>query len=144
MRIIERCSRDQTTQQNLEIVSEKLQNRNYPDSLIKKQIGKAQRKSRDYILKRKPKRKADNKVRLVFTHNQSNPPVQKWIRKSKKVLLKNDEAKTIGDNIQVGWRQPRNLKNTVCGLKKGDPKKQNQTSIQGVSNEENARFPAQF
>ena len=42
---------------------------------------------------------------------------------SKKVLLKNEESETIGDNIQVGWRQPRNLKNTVCGLKKGEPKK---------------------
>ena len=62
----------------------------------------------------------------------------------KEGFIKNYEAKAIGDNIQVGWRQPRNIKNTVCGLKKGEPKKQNQTLIQGVSNAENARFPAQF
>ena len=74
-------------------------------------------------MKRKPKSSTDDKVRLVFTHNKSNPPLHKWIRESKKVLLKNEHAKEMGDKIQVGWRQPRNLKNTVCGIKKGGPKK---------------------
>ena len=31
----------------------------------------------------------------------------------------------MGENIQVGWRQPRNLRNTVSGLKKGVSKKPN-------------------
>ena len=117
LRILERCSSEDDAQHHLDILNEKLQERNYPDTLIKKKIGEAQKRTREDILRRRPKRKKDNKVRLVFTHNQSNPPVQKWIRESKKVLLKNEEAKEIGDNIQVGWRQPRNLKNTVCGLK---------------------------
>jgi hypothetical protein len=51
---------------------------------------------------RKPRKKADNKVRLVFSHNRANPPLNKWIRESKKVLLKNDAAKEMGENIQVG------------------------------------------
>ena len=81
------------------------------------------KRGRNSILKRKPKQKFDDKVRLVFMHNKSNPPLQKWIRESKQVLLKNDDAKELGNKIQVGWRQPRNLKNTVCGPKKGVTKK---------------------
>ena len=71
-------------------------------------------------------------MRLIFTHNKSNPPLHRWIRESKKVLLKNDEAKELGDKIQVGWRQPRNLKNTVCGLKKGAPKKASKSNNPGT------------
>ena len=37
--------------------------------------------------------------------------------------MRNEEAKKMGDNIQVGWKQPINLKRTVSGLSKGGPKK---------------------
>ena len=90
LRILERCSSEDDAQHHLDILNEKLQERNYPDNLIKKKIGEAQKRTREDILRRRPKRKKDNKVRLVFTHNQSNPTVQKWIRESKKVLLKNE------------------------------------------------------
>ena len=123
MRILERCSKNENAQNHLDILKEKLQTRNYPDALIDKQIGKAKHKSREYILVRKPRKKADNKFTLVFTHNKANPPLNKLIRESKKVLLKNDAAREMGGSIQVGWRQPRNLRNTVCGLKKGESKK---------------------
>ena len=29
----------------------------------------------------------------------------------------------MGENIQVGWKQPKNLKRTVCGLNKGGAKR---------------------
>ena len=124
LRILERCSDNIDAQGHLNILKEKLLSRNYPNNLIDKKIGKAQKRSRENILRRNPKKKADNKVRLIFTHNAANPPINKWIRESQKVLLRNDEARELGGNIQVGWRQPRSLKNTVCGLKEGVPETQ--------------------
>ena len=123
LRIIERCSKQNDVQHHLNILEEKLEERNYPKTLIKEKISKAQKRGRESILKRKPKQKTDDKVRLVFTHNKANPPLHKWLRESKRVLLKNDEAREMGNKIQIGWRQPRSLKNTVCGSKKGASKK---------------------
>ena len=60
---------------------------------------------------------------MIFTHNKANPPVNKWIRESKQCLMKNEDARKMGDNIQVGWKQPKHLKRTVSGLSKGGPKK---------------------
>jgi heterodisulfide reductase subunit C len=48
--------------------------------------------------------------------------LQKWIRLSKKVLIKNEKAKAIGKRIQIGWRQSKNLQRITCGIKVG-PKK---------------------
>ena len=123
LRIIERCSKEDDTEHHLKVLREKLEMRNYPTKLLDKKIAQAQKNKRGAILRRKPKKKADDKIRLVFTHNKANPPLHRWIRESKKVLLKDEEAKTMGEKIQIGWRQPKNLKRTVCGLKKGVSKK---------------------
>ena len=61
-----------------------------------------------------------NKVRLMFTHTQANPPIHMWIRQSKKLLSRNDKAKDIGARIQVGSRQPKNLKSIIGGCKGDD------------------------
>ena len=74
-------------------------------------------------MRRQPKNQSKEKVRGIFTHNQGNPPIQQWIRESKKLLIKNDKAKILGDKIQIGWRQPKNLKRMVCGPNKGGSKK---------------------
>ena len=42
-----------------------------------------------------------------------------WIRQSKKLLARNDEAKEIGAKIQIGSRQPKNLLRLVGGYKAG-------------------------
>ena len=85
------------------------------------------------ILKNRKKTQRDEKVRMIFTHNKANPPVNQWIREGKKCLLKNEEAKKIGDNIQVGWKQPKNLKRIVAGLSKGGHKKPPQCDTPGSS-----------
>ena len=92
-------------EKNLDILAEKLLDRNYPDSLIKEKFEKAKKLSRKDILKNRKKKIADDKVRGIFTHNEANPPLQKWIRLSKKSLIKNDKAKALGKRIQIGWRQ---------------------------------------
>ena len=79
---------------------------------------KAKRVNRETLLRQRKSTKTDNKVRMIFTHNESNPPINQWIRESKKYLVKNDQAKQMGENIQVGWKQPKNLKRTVCGINK--------------------------
>ena len=53
---------------------------------------------------------------MIFTHNQSNPPLHKWLRESKKVLT-TPEAKDIALNMQIVSKQPKNLKQLVTGLK---------------------------
>ena len=56
-------------------------------------------------------------VRLIFTHNQTNPPLHKWLRESKYLLARNEKAKALGKNIQICTKQPKNLQRLVGGLK---------------------------
>ena len=114
LRVIERCSKVEDLEKNLDILAKKLSERNYPDSLIKEKFEKAKKLSRTEILKNRKKKIADDKVRGIFTHNDANPPLQKWIRLSKKSLIKNDKAKALGDRIQIGWRQNKNLQRLTC------------------------------
>ena len=117
LRVIERCSKVEDLEKNLDILAKKLSERNYPDSLIKEKFEKAKKLSRTEILKNRKKKIADDKVRGIFTHNDANPPLQKWIRLSKKSLIKNDKAKALGDRIQIGWRQNKNLQRLTCGIR---------------------------
>ena len=72
------------------------------------------------ILGQRPqKKKNDGKVRLIFTHNASNPPIHKWVREAKTLLVRSDQAKAIGNNIQITSRQPRNLQRMVTGVREG-------------------------
>ena len=58
----------------------------------------------------------------MLTHNEGNPPIHQWTRESKKNLLKNEKAKKIGEEIQIGWRQTKNLQRLVCGTAQGGSK----------------------
>ena len=109
LRIIERCSKPEDLEKNLDSLAEKLKERNYPETLITEKFQKARKIDRADILKSRKKKKSDGKVRGIFTYNTTNPPLQKWIRLSKKVLIKNEKAKAIGNRIQIGWRQSKNL-----------------------------------
>ena len=60
--------------------------------------------------KRRQRNENDDKIRMIFTHNEGNPPLNMWLRQAKKCLLKNEKAKKIGDKLQVCFRQPKNLK----------------------------------
>ena len=67
---------------------------------------KLDRKAQIYKKKGK-KNQPDQKVRLIFTHH--------WIRQSKKFLEKNEKAKDMGENIQIAYKQPKNIKQLVGG-----------------------------
>ena len=66
---------------------------------------------------RKERKKSDDKVRLIMTHSQANPPIHKWLRESKHLLARNDEAKALGNKIQIGSKQPKNLQRIAGGQK---------------------------
>ena len=102
LRIIERCSTPEDTEFNLAQLETKLIERNYPTELVTMQVDRAKKKDRrDLIFQsRKNKNSKSDKVRLMLTHNEGNPPFHKWIRESKKLLSRNDDAKTLGDCIQ--------------------------------------------
>ena len=67
------------------------------------------------------KKNDDKKVRLIITHNQTNPPIHMWVRQCKQLLVRNEKAKAIGEKIQIGSKQPKNLQRLVGG-DKGDSK----------------------
>ena len=58
-------------------------------------------------------------MRLIFAHSENNPPIHQWIRESKKFLDMNEKAKIMGQNIQIAYRQPQNLKQLVGGSRNG-------------------------
>ena len=134
LRVIERCSKPEDAEQNLNKLAQKFKDRNYPNSLVEKKISEAKKSDRKTILQKRKKTQKDEKVRMIFTHNKANPPVNKWIRESRKCLMRNEEAKKMGDNIQVGWKQPKNLAQ----------KNHLQVIILVVSSVGAAGFPAQF
>ena len=125
LRVLERCSDSEDAKLHLDNLKEKLCERNYPENMVVDQIEKASKRSRESLITQKRKKKTkDNKARLIFTHNEQNPPLHQWIRESRKLLTKNEKAKEIGQNIQVAFRQPKNIK-------KGGEKR---TQMQDVKN----------
>ena len=118
LRIIERCSEPADADLHLENLRGKLLSRNYPEDLIKKQFTKAKKSDRKQLITQNRKKKKDDKVRCIFTFNEGNPPLHQWLRQAKKCLVKNEKAKTIGEKVQITYRQPKNLKKIVTGLPK--------------------------
>ena len=114
LRILERCSKKEWGEEHLENLRQKLSNRNYPEKLISASFSKAKLKSRTELIHQKRKKpQSDDKVRLIFTYNEGNPPLHKWLREAKNCLVKNEKAKSLGRNIQICYKQPRNLKRMV-------------------------------
>jgi hypothetical protein len=100
LRIIERCSKPGDVDANLGNLKEKLKNRNYPEDLINKKFRQAKLKDRKKIISegRPNRRRSDDKIRLIFTRNEGNPPIHQWLRECKTLLKKNEKAKLV-------WRQ---------------------------------------
>ena len=119
LRIIERCSSITDQEFHLNNLKQKPLKRNYPEQLVNKQFGRAKSKNIHNLIfqDRSTKQPKDDKIRLVFTFNSNNPPLQKWIRESQRLLFRNDRAKKFGEDIQVTYKQPKNLKTLVSGPK---------------------------
>jgi hypothetical protein len=95
--------------------------RHYPPQVIDHNFEKAKQKNRRQLIFQARKNKGcDNKIRLIFTHNQSNPPLHKWMREAKKTLVRNQKAKELGDKIQIATKQPRNIQQIVRKSNKGE------------------------
>ena len=119
LRVIERCSDEQDACSHLDNLKEKLLERSYPNDLIENQITRAKNKNRRCQIYQSKQKPTNEKVRLIFTHNENNPPIHQWIRQSRKLLDRNEKAKEMGRNIQIGYRQPKNLKQLAGGSKNG-------------------------
>ena len=116
LRIVERCSTQDLAEPHLVNLKSKLLARNYPEDVIDSQIEKAKLKNRKELIfqSRKKKLKADGKIRLIFTNNEGNPPLHKWLREGKK-FLRSTKAKKMASNLQIVYKQPRNLQRLVAG-----------------------------
>ena len=76
LRVVERCTDVQDANCHLSNLREKFIERKYPEKLVEEQIDRAKKKDRKcQIYKKKTKNQPDNKVRLIFTHNEKNPPL---------------------------------------------------------------------
>ena len=121
LRIIERCSEESDRDSHLSNLKGKLLARNYPEEVIDSQFNKAKLRKRKELIHQNRSKKQDEKIRCIFTYNQGNPPLHQWIREAQKCLVKNDRARLMGKNIQIAYRQPKNLQKIVTGLpKKGE------------------------
>ena len=90
---------------------------------MKSQFEKAKKRDRkELIFQQRKKKTKDDKVRLIITHSTANPPIHKWLRESKILLARNDQAKEIGNKIQVCSKQPKNLQRMAGGCRSKDPK----------------------
>ena len=120
LRIIERCSTSNLAQPHLLQLKERFLERSYPEDIINEQIQKAESKDRRSLIykQRKQNSNSEKKVRLIFTNNQSNPPIHQWIREGKR-YLKSAKAKKMGDNMQIVYKQPKNLQQLAGGAKRG-------------------------
>ena len=85
--------------------------------MVEEQIGRAKSKNRKCLIYQNKRQISNDKVRLIFTHNEKNPPIHQWIRQGRKFLDRNEKAKEMGKNIQIAYRQPKNLKKLVGGPK---------------------------
>ena len=143
LRIVERCTNEQEAEKHLQNLKKKLIERNYPEELVKKQIFRAQQKDRkSLIFKKKQMNQTDKKVRLIFTYNQSNPPIQNWIRQSKKFLDKNEKAKDLGRNIQLHTNNQKTSKKWLGGLQEVGGGRQKKTK--GAQNMQKSVILAKF
>ena len=128
LRVIERCSEEGSAEPHLANLRQKFIDRKYPPELIQSQFERAKSKDRRKLIfqERKKSQEKDKKVRLIFTHNRGNPPLHKWVRDSKKFLV-SVKGKELGRNIQIAFKQPRNLRKIVtgCRINKGGEGGQN-------------------
>ena len=115
--MVERCTDEQDASSHLANLKEKFLERKYPEELVDQQINRAKKKDRksQIVQNKNGKNKQDNKLRLIFTHNEKNPPIHQWIRESRKFLERNEKAKVMGKNIQLAYKQPKNIKKLVGG-----------------------------
>ena len=123
LRILERCSKPEDAVQHLDNLKSKLENRNYPENMIDTKFKEAKKKPRKDLIQQKRKQKSgkDDKVRMIFTYNSGNPPLNMWLRQAKRCLLKNDKAKNLGEKIQICFSQPKNLKRIATQPNKSKP-----------------------
>ena len=122
LRVVERCAKPCDRDEQLSNLKTKFENRNYPIDLIETQFERAKRKERKTLIyqeNKKSKNCKDDRVRLIFTHNKTNPPIHQWVRESKHLLKRNDKARDIGTRIQIASKQPKNLQQLVGGFRKG-------------------------
>ena len=85
--------------------------------LINEQFKKALEVDRLDLLFRSPtlRKKVKKKVTdpLILTYNPGNPPIRTWINEGLDILHTDPEIKKILPNIDVVFRQDRNIRNSI-------------------------------
>ena len=83
--------------------------------MVDSQVERALTRDRKTLIQqnRKRKDKGKEKVRLIFTQNESNPPIHRWIRDARKTLIRDERSVEIGKMVQITSKQPKNIKSIV-------------------------------
>ena len=135
LRVVEKCSETEDRNEGLAKLKEKFKERNYPEEIIEEKFEKANKKDRRKLIfqNRKKQNQEVKKVRLMFTHNEGNPPIHKWVRMCKPLLERSTVAKDIGSKIQICTKQPRNLQTILGGYRNKKKVSQNNLADGGCS-----------
>ena len=102
------CSKDTDFTKEATTIITSLLRRGYPDNILLTAFNRAWSKTQEELLKPSKKNK-DNRIRLITTYNQRNPPMKKilqkytdWLDKTKKDISSKD--------LQTMYKKARNLK----------------------------------
>ena len=119
LRVVEKCSEEEDRETHFTQLKERFKIRNYPEKVITEKFEKAKKHDRrSLIFKNRKNRNGEaKKVRFIFTHNESNPPIHKWVRMCKPLLERNAVSKEIGSKIQICTKQPKNLQAILGGFR---------------------------
>ena len=85
LRVVERCTDAQDALGHLDNLKGKLVERKYPEHMVEEQIGRAKSKNRKCLIYQNKRQISNDKVRLIFNHNEKNPQIHQWMRQGKKL-----------------------------------------------------------
>ncbi|XP_048678038.2 transport and Golgi organization protein 2 homolog isoform X2 [Caretta caretta] len=104
------CSNPSDRDKHLQDLRQAFLQLQYPPAEVKKQIDRARRVPRSYLLQDRPN-KENNRTPLAVTFSPQLKPLQRII-KDLQPILKDDPtlSQVLGDRPVLAYRQPRNLK----------------------------------
>ena len=109
LRAVEKCSEEEDRETHFTQLKERFKIRNYPEKVITEKFEKAKKHDRrSLIFKNRTNRNGEaKKVRFIFTHIESNPPIHKWVRMCKPLLERNAVSKETTQKFtsNFGWVQ---------------------------------------
>ena len=112
--------------------------------MIEEQVVRSKSKNLKCRICQNKKQIANDKVILIFTHNEKNPPIHQWFRQCRKILERNEKGKVMGKSVQIVYTQAKSLKKLVVGQKVEGMEGAELFLMRGVLNARQSAMPVQL